>query len=391
MSFLSWLLAAMIYPVAPKTQRYTLHERHSMSVWVLNHMEWPEIQALKQSIIVQDAAAANGKPAKKTVWPNPYRMTEIFGSMPDTPFGDEVPPTAPEQRGPEWCNQRRNRIRAAKRSTEDFMRHAKCDPRPSVAPGRFNAWREEKLVRMLNTIKLGVVLVDGVAMAAVERPAEQRPAMHRVFFDIWEARLMSPQFEADAQALASNPNKPLSNRRIFELLCEREPKLYKGVVGVKMWRDNELVSCCSYVISQWTAAAHVVRAAACEVVAAVAAHMQKHFKPACTSNLFSRATVHCTAPAQVAHCAESVQGKTPLIIPDYYPEDCWPGVDPDAQTFFDLDMYKDSWFIDAGTSDVTKMALNKRGLCFRGGENPPLVCGPSFSVVRMTHSDGQQM
>lgn len=233
----------MIYPVTREAQRYTVHERQSMSVWALSRMEWPEIQALKRSIIQMDAAAANGTPAIKTVWPNPHRMTEIFGRMPDTPFGDEVPPTAPEERGTEWCNQRRNRIRAAKRAVEDFMRHARCDPRPSVVPGRLNVWREEKLVRMLNTIKLGVVLVDGVEVAAVECTAEPRPPMHRVFFDIWEARLMSPQFELDARALAQNPNKPLSNRRIFELLCEREPKLYKGVVGVKMMRDDELVRC----------------------------------------------------------------------------------------------------------------------------------------------------
>lgn len=91
----------------------------------------------------------------------------------------------------------------------------------------------------------------------------------------------------------------------------------------------------------------------------------------------STASDDCKAPAQVAHCAESVEGNAPLIIPDYYPEDCWPGVDASVQRFFDLDMYTDSWFIDAGTSDVTQMALNKRGLCLRGGENPPLVCGPS--------------
>lgn len=77
--------------------------------------------------------------------------------------------------------------------------------------------------------------------------------------------------------------------------------------------------------------------------------------------------------AQVAHCAQSVEGKEPLIIPSYYPADCWPGTTTSALTFFDLDLYKDSWFIDAGTSDVTKMGLNKRGLAMKGGLNPPLV------------------
>lgn len=77
------------------------------------------------------------------------------------------------------------------------------------------------------------------------------------------------------------------------------------------------------------------------------------------------------SPAQVAYCGKSVEADVPLIIPGYYPEDAWPGMP--VECFFGRDMYEDSWFVDAGTSDVTKMRLNKRGLAVRGGYNPPQV------------------
>ena len=63
----------------------------------------------------------------------------------------------------------------------------------------------------------------------------------------------------------------------------------------------------------------------------------------------------------------------PLIVPAYYPENAWPGVAPTDEFWFGTDMYEDAWFIDSGTSDVTKMKLGKRGLAVRGGYNPPQV------------------
>lgn len=228
----------MLWHVKRDSQRHNTVERQSMVSWALSRMEYPEVQALKRSILRADSEKAAGLVQSKLVWPNPFRMHQIFSGMPDQPFGDEVPVAAQDD---QYHKQHHNRIRAAKRALEDFMRCARCDPTPSVVPGRMNVWREEKLVRMLKIIELGVVMVDGVERAAADFPEETRPPMYRIFFDIWEARLMSKQFDDDAVALASKAGKPLSNRRIYELLQEREPKLYKGVIGVKMSRDNELV------------------------------------------------------------------------------------------------------------------------------------------------------
>lgn len=84
---------------------------------------------------------------------------------------------------------------------------------------------------------------------------------------------------------------------------------------------------------------------------------------------------------QVANCAQSVEGDAPLVIPSYYPENCWPDALTSAGYLFGTDMYEAAWFMDAGTSDVTRMRLNKRGMAVRGGNNPAVVCCQLSSLL----------
>jgi hypothetical protein len=222
-----------------QSQRYTGDERQSLLMWTLRRLEPLELQALHVSRKAADAAAVPGSKPAKLAWPNKFRMSEIFNEMPPCELGGNE--QLPEEGTKEWWNLRRNRMLAAKRVVEDFLRYQSYQPRASVQKGRFNWWREEKLVRMFKIIEMGVIEVDGVDTAAANLPAEGRPPMDRIFYDIWEARALSPQFAADAEALRYNPNKELSDRRIYELLQERNPTLYRGLLTNKMQRDNGMV------------------------------------------------------------------------------------------------------------------------------------------------------
>lgn len=235
----------MIYadagPSERKSQRYTGEERQSMLMWVTRRMTGAEINLLKFSMVHADKEAAAGRKRPKPVWPNAYRMSNIFTGIPAVSFADDEEGLPPEN-SLAWDKLRRARMLAAKRAVEDFLQYQTVQPRASVEKGRFQIWREEKLVRMFKIIELGVVRdAAGVESAASEWPAETRPPMHRIFYDVWEAKLMSPRFAQDCAELAYNPNKPLSDRRIWELLKERNPRLYKGLITNKMDRDNELV------------------------------------------------------------------------------------------------------------------------------------------------------
>lgn len=220
-----------------------------MCVWTIQRMTSAELSALRESLQQQDTAKQLGEekiPA--VVWPNRHRMGFIFSPIADIGFNaDEV---LPQEGSQEYKQLRRNRRLAAKRSVEDFLRHQSTAPRTSNPKGRFNVWREEKLVRMFKIIEQGVALVDGAEKAAWELPlpAASRPPMERIFYDIWEAKKLSPQFAQDARDLAYNPNKQLSDRRIYDLIQQRNPALHKGLLANKMKRDEKLVR--SHVIFQ---------------------------------------------------------------------------------------------------------------------------------------------
>jgi hypothetical protein len=305
------------------SQRKTEPQRALWATKLLSRLTESEVDDLRTSM-QHPTAFKRGRPVAK--WPeSKKRMREVLMGLPDDPDADNVVPE------PAYATDegqaRRNIKDTAKRACEDLLWQHNTAPRQSIPRGAKAAHtgRNAKLDQLLNCIYQGVVDVHGREVAACEWPmpwlpcmgptAPYRPQMLRLFFTYSEASRMSPTI---AQLRAQID---VCDAHLTTLLKEQDPR----------------------------------------------------FKP----NITIKVVMPRDCPA-VASCAQQNIGDAPVDLKPYFSAGymkswTWPRLHPDVEHIWPRWAREIAWHCDAGTLDLTRLALFKRGLGCVGGDNPPVV------------------
>jgi hypothetical protein len=301
------------------SQRKTAQQRLFWAQILPARMKEPEIRALHNSMQLPPPV---GEARPKPAWPNKARMREILHGIPEEPWGESVPEPASKSLA---GAHRRNVKDAAKRAYEDMLWQGSTAPRQSVLKGTkaLRTNRGDKLDAVADIIRGGVVECDGKESAACEWPtadgAAPCPPMKRIFYSFTDAKALSPKMEQLFREIG------VQETHLHRLLRERFPTYRPNLkITVKPERD-------------------------CAKVQAAAA---------------------------VSTAAVPVP--TPSFVKD--PKHLWPKMIELLEHWWDERLYREAWFVDCGTIDMTQIKLKKKGLGFIGGNNPPLVCCPFLAA-----------
>lgn len=236
-----------------KTPRTGFLQRLSDAAYVLNHLKWPEVQALHASAQLRAALPTRNKRKRdedtKMAWPARGRMWQVFNGLPDQPFGDMQPqPKVPAADRPNGSaaaaahRARENRRDAAKRAVEDMLSAGSAAPVASRLPGTRQINRKPILDRMVNVIMGGVVTApDGESlMARSEWPLDEDhpipPVAERIFRGLGECEKLSEAFAADRASL-----KIKTQRWCWHILQQHDQRLDTFSMRPKLEREDESV------------------------------------------------------------------------------------------------------------------------------------------------------